>query len=118
MAERTLPLAVIRVLSEVDYVPYRGELIREAIRVGASTTTAEVWRAHYLADRDRIIHNQHTVEEIASRREAWRITIPCDLCHDHFEYPDTRTLRVCEPCLNELLRLVAFAASQTTAPAP
>jgi len=106
IAERALPVAVVRVLSEIDHEPYRRELIREAIRTGATTATAELWRAQYLNDRDRIVQNLMTIEEIASRREAWKIKIACDLCQEEREYQDTQSPRVCRDCWAEILRLV------------
>ena len=106
VAERTLPLAVVRVLGDIDHAEYRVELIREALRVGATAATAELWRAHYLTDRERILHNRETVQEISSRREAWKIMVPCELCAEDHEYPDTVSLRICGPCRDAILALV------------
>jgi len=118
VASRALPLAVVKVLSEIDHEPYRRDLIREATRTGATTATVELWRAQYLADRTRIVQNLMTIEEIASRREAWKIKIDCDLCQEEREYQDTQSPRVCRECWAEILRLVEREArlSITTTP--
>jgi ParB/RepB/Spo0J family partition protein len=104
--ERTLPLGVARALADVDHEDYRRELVSEAQRTGASTATAETWRAHYLADRERIVKNNLVVAEIRDRREAWRIYVPCDLCHEDHVYEETQALRLCRDCHAELLRIV------------
>jgi len=111
-------LAVARVLADVDHEDYRQSLTAEAVRSGATTGVVNVWRAHYLADRDRIIGNHMVVEQIAEARAAWKVVVPCDLCKEDHEYPDTRTLRLCNPCLGEVLRLVEEAAGQAVAAAP
>ncbi len=105
-----LALAVARPLADIDHTDYRHALIEEATRTGATARVVEVWRAHYLADRERIINNQLVVAEIAQRREAWKIYVPCDLCREDHEYPQTRALRVCQPCLHELNRMIEAAA--------
>lgn len=111
-----LPMSVARVLADVDHGDYRAELIREAQRTGASAATAEVWRAHYLSDRERIIVNRLAVADIAARREAWKLYVPCELCGEDTIYEETRSLRVCNPCVTELLRLVQEAATAAGAP--
>lgn len=108
-----IPLNVARVLGDVDHERYRGELIAEAVRTGATAATADVWRAHYLADRDRIVRNNETVEEIAAARERWIIKIPCEACHAEFEYPATTTLRVCHRCAKDLRAAIDAAAAET-----
>ncbi len=103
VAARTLPLAVVRILAEVDHVEYRGELLREALRTGASAATAEVWRAHYLADRERLAQNLATVQEMVERRESWKLKIDCDLCGAEVIYENTRSVRCCTACHKVLL---------------
>jgi ParB-like chromosome segregation protein Spo0J len=112
----TLTIGVARALADVDHADYQQSLIDEAARTGATARVVEVWRAHYLADRTRIVGNHLAVAEIASRREAWRITIACDLCEEQHEYPDTRGLRVCEPCLAAVLELVEQAGAAASRP--
>lgn len=120
--DRELPLAVARALADVDHAPYRTKLIAEAKRAGATARTVEVWAAHYRAERELIVANGLMVEEIASRRDAWKIMIACELCHEDKEYPATRTLRACLECMAELGRMIderaaaAVAAEATAAP--
>jgi ParB family chromosome partitioning protein len=108
---RTLPMGVARVLGDIDHPEYRQELVAEAQRTGASVRVTEVWRAHYLADRERIISNHLVVAEIAARREAWKIMIACDLCGEDQEYTSTRSLRACQPCLAAVAALMERAAA-------
>ncbi len=110
----TLNLSVARALAEIDHADYRASLIEEATRTGATARIVEVWRAHYVADRDRIVGNHLAVAEIAQRREQWKIMVPCDLCHEDQDYQRTRALRVCEECLAELDRLIAQAVAAAT----
>jgi ParB family chromosome partitioning protein len=102
-----LALGVAAALADIDHPNYRASLIAEAHRTGATTATAELWRQHYLVDRDRIVNNNLVVEEIAARREAWRIVIPCDLCDADKEYQDTRSIRVCIDCARQLAQVKA-----------
>lgn len=94
----TLPLAVARELAGVDHDDYRASLVTEAQRVGASAATAQVWRAHYLADRERIVTNHATVEEIMSRREQWVIYADCESCRRPTDFRQTRSFRFCPEC--------------------
>lgn len=109
--ERALSMGVARVLAQIDHEAYRAELIKEAQRSGANLNTVEVWRAHYMADRERIVTNNLLIAEINSRREAWRLYVPCDLCREDKVYEETHSVRVCEPCQAELLRLIEAAAA-------
>ncbi len=103
VAEKRLPLAVVAILSEIDHEPYRRDLIREAERSGTSAAMAEVWRAHYLSDRTRIITNDRTIQEIAEARATFVITYPCEWCNELTAFEDTRAWRLCRGC-NEQLR--------------
>lgn len=116
--DRALPLTVARALAQVDNDLYRAALVEEAKRTGATARTVDVWAAHYLADRARIVANQFTVAEIAERRDAWRIMIDCELCGEAKEYPATRTLRACLACMDELGRMVAERAAAAGAADP
>lgn len=97
-----LKLTVAQAIQDVDHADYRAELIREALRTGASGTTAQVWRQHYLADRERIVSNHMMVEDIRSRREAWVIYVPCEACGKDTDYRGTHSWRFCVPCSEEL----------------
>jgi len=97
-----LKLSVAQALQDVDNEEYRASLIREATRTGATGPTAQVWRQHYLADRERIIGNNLVVEEIISRREAWTVYVPCDGCHTEVDYRRTEAWRFCDTCSTEL----------------
>ncbi len=113
--DRSIPVAVAHALRDVDYEPYRRDLLDEARRVGATATVAALWTQHYLADRERIVHNELAVSEIAARREAWKIMIACELCHEDYAFEHTRALRMCQDCLTAVLNLVEHAARQATA---
>jgi ParB family chromosome partitioning protein len=97
-----LKLSVAQALQDIDHAGYRAELIREALRTGATGTTAELWRQHYIADRDRIISNNMVLEEVLARREAWVIYVPCQGCHNNVDYRETEAWRFCVPCSREL----------------
>lgn len=112
--EHRLTVTVAEQLGAIDHEPYRRSLIAEAERTGATGTVAALWRQHYLADRDRIVSNALAIEEIASRREAWKILVPCELCGENHEYQHTRSLRVCHPCLDAVLALVAAEATRAS----
>jgi ParB family chromosome partitioning protein len=111
----TLGLAVARALADVDHAEYRASLLDEATRTGATARVVEVWRAHYLADRERITVNHMAVEEIAGRREAWKLVVPCDLCAEDKDYPSTRALRICTECHTAILALVEAEAARAGA---
>lgn len=102
VAEKRLPLAVVAILSEIDHEPYRRDLTREAERNGASAAMAEVWRAHYLSDRTRIITNDRTIQELAEARATFVITYPCEWCDTLTAFEDTRSVRFCRSCNDQL----------------
>lgn len=95
---KTLTMAVATALAPVDDVKYRGLLIQEAQRTGASAASAGLWAQHYEADKGRIVANTCTIEEINSRREAWRYMIDCEICKTPTPYEDTRSIRLCLTC--------------------
>lgn len=107
--EHGLPLAVADELADIDHEPYRKQLVHEALAHGASAATAAVWRQHYLADRDRIIRNDITIQAFISEREAYVIRYPCDWCDEEVKYTDTRTIRLCLGCAAELDQAKATA---------
>ncbi len=114
----TLKLGVAAALRDVDHAPYRAQLVAEAQRTGATVATAELWRQHFLADKTRIIGNDLTVQQIVERREAWKIMVPCDLCDKDHEYQNTRGLRVCVGCFNELAHAIQDAQAEARAAEP
>jgi ParB/RepB/Spo0J family partition protein len=109
------PLAVAEQIADIDHETYRQSLVAEARRTGATAATAAIWRQHYLADRDRIIGNNLIIEEIAQRREAWKIVVPCDLCELDQDYENTRSVRVCVECRNQLTQVKAEARAEKLA---
>jgi ParB/RepB/Spo0J family partition protein len=106
-----LSLGVAVVLGDVDHAEYRASLLREAHRVGASLATAELWRQHYLADKDRIITNHMTVETIIAARQEWRVMVPCEACREPTDLNDTVTLRLDRECLAAILALIEREAA-------
>lgn len=110
VAGKRLSLAVVRILAEIDHEEYRGELIREAERTGATAATAEVWRAHFLSDRQRIVGNHLAVEQIIHERASFVITYPCDWCGELHPYERTRSWRLCPGCDEQLERAKAGTA--------
>jgi len=108
----SIKLGVAAALADIDHADYRKSLIAEAARSGASVASAELWRQHYLTDRERIIGNNLMVQEIMSRREAWKIVVPCDLCRVDQDYTDTVTVRICAPCRNALAEAQAEMAAE------
>jgi len=115
VAAGTLTLAVARELATIDHDSYRASLVAEAQRTGATSRSAEVWTAHYRADRERIIANTITVEDVLARRDAWKIYVPCELCDEDTPYEDTRGLRACRACLAAVAALVEREAARAAA---
>jgi len=115
----SLKLTVAAALQDVDHAGYRAELVREALRTGATGTTAEIWRQHYIADRDRIISNNMVLEEVLARREAWVIYVPCQGCNIDVDYRRTEAWRFCECCSAELKSQIAQAQQESrNSPSP
>jgi hypothetical protein len=94
-----LSLAVAHLLAQIDHDKYRAELVAEAARVGANSSTATVWLAHFARDRDQILKNQHTVEQILTARDEYRIVVNCDGCERETDISATRLLRFCARCV-------------------
>jgi ParB/RepB/Spo0J family partition protein len=99
VSQGAVSLGVAGVLAQLDHDLVRADFLKEAIRTGAKTATAETWLYHYRADRERIVTNRLTVEQFAAERESWKIMVPCDLCREDTDYQHTRSLRVCLDCL-------------------
>ncbi len=100
---KLLSLAVAAILAEIDHKEYRESLIRDAARTGCTVSTAEVWRAHYFSDRDRLIQNQIVLEQMIERRAVYRVYTKCDWCEEETPYDETGSVRLCTPCLKQLL---------------
>lgn len=110
--ERRLPLTVAEALAEIDHDAYRGELLDEAERMGASRVVVDTWVAHYKADRDRIVSNHLTVAEIAARREEYKIYFTCDTCRAEVPYEQTRSVRCCLRCTADLAAVLQEESQQ------
>ena len=115
--DRSLPLSVAHALADIDHEPYRRQLVGEALAHGATAATAAVWRQHYLADRERIVRNDVTIEAFVTEREQYIIRYPCDWCDDEVKYTDTRTVRLCLGCAQRLEEAKADARSAPAQPA-
>jgi len=94
----TITLGVGAALGQVDHDGYRRELLDEAARTGATARVAEVWTAHYQADKARIVSNHLTVGEIIEARQNYVIKWACESCHAEVPYPETRAWRFCASC--------------------
>lgn len=102
VASGVLTFAVARLLADVTHDAYRASLINEATRSGATAPVVSVWVAHFAADRDRIIRNAETVEQIVSRREEFIVLYICDACLEQRDSKTSVLLRVCRDCVTNL----------------
>jgi len=116
--QAAISIGVAGVLAQLDHERVRAEFLKEAIRTGAKTQTAETWLYHYRADRERIITNQLTVDHFVAERESWKIMVPCDLCQEDTDYQQTRSLRVCVECLPHIGPALLLYAERHGAKAP
>lgn len=112
VADGAVKLGCAHALAEVDHQDYRGSLIEEAQRTGATVLTVQHWVAHYKADRERIIANRMAVAQIAERRESWKYYVPCDGCGVDREYTATAGMRFCTGCLDEIASTLAQRAAR------
>jgi len=99
---KAINIGVAEALADIDHDEYRKSLIAEAQRTGATATTVNIWRAHYLSDRARIQENFSTVESIIASREKFIFYCPCEACNKNVPFGDTRSIRLCLPCLQDL----------------
>lgn len=97
-----LHLAVADQLAQITDDRYRALMIDEALRNGATAATAAAWLQHFLTEAPRLSANMATVEEIASRRHEYVITIPCEYCRDPVPLENTRVWRLCFVCTDAL----------------
>lgn len=107
-----LSMAAARLLAEIDYAPYRASLVDEARRNGASATVVQLWLAHYRADRDRIIRNSETVEQIIATRQEFRQYVECAGCGDEVDTRATSLPRLCVDCTGALASFKAEAVRE------
>lgn len=109
-----LTLVVAGALAEIDHDEYRGSLIAEATRTGATAATVRVWAAHYAVDRERIIQNRVAVEIIAREREAFVLYTRCEIGGHDVPVSETRSIRGCEHHLDELVRALQLVDAAPT----
>ncbi len=87
--------AVAVELARVDFGAYRQQLLDEAIRAGATLRVVAAWTAAYAADRERVIANTVTVQEILQAAHRYRVKIVCEACGAEVPIEESRTFRVC-----------------------
>jgi len=97
-----LPLAVAGLLEAVDHADYRAYLTREVIEKGATTRTVAAWVQHYQTERDYIHRNEAVVADIVTRRDAYRVLVPCEYCGEEEVLDQTRLWRLCGRCTTAL----------------
>jgi ParB/RepB/Spo0J family partition protein len=102
VAAGELPMSSARLLAEIDHDGYRADLLREIARTGATAPIVSTWLAHYQADRERIIRNNDTVEQIVARREAFVIMFDCEVCAKRADTRESVLLRICSDCKQTL----------------
>jgi ParB/RepB/Spo0J family partition protein len=107
-----LTLGVAERLAEIDHDTYRTELIGEAARVGANARTADVWVAQYHANKDQIVANQLTLDQLRAGRDEYIIRHACPLCAQESPIEQTRIYRVCLTCTKRLEAEISARASE------
>jgi ParB/RepB/Spo0J family partition protein len=113
VAAGEIAAAVARELARVDFGDYRAGLIEEAKRTGANTRQVAAWTAAYAADRERIITNTITVQEIVQQAHLFISKVVCEAGGEEVPLDQSRMIRVCAPCYAELM--AAFAAALDSA---
>jgi ParB/RepB/Spo0J family partition protein len=113
-----LKLGVASALAQIDHEGYRKQVSGEAVRVGCTGATAELWLAHWKSEGARLASNFVAVEEIALRRSAFIYYVPCDLCAEPADFATTRAIRTCRTCTTALDELVARTAAEAAEAAP
>lgn len=111
-----ISVAVGQILGSIDHDDYRRSLIDEATRGGTSARIANVWAAHYVAERERIIHNRLAVQEIIAQRADFILYAPCDGCQEAVPYDQTRGLRFCPGCFNAIMTSLQGEQRETSQP--
>lgn len=110
ISDGVLSVAVAHELARVDHDVYRVQLIAEAANHGCSERTAAAWAAHFLADRARLVANAITIQEMAARRQEYKITASCECCQQDVELADSVSLRLCRGCQVQIARALATPA--------
>lgn len=106
-----LTLAAARELVSVDFGPYRADLINEAKRAGATARVVAAWAAAYHADRERIVANTITIEEIQQHRHDYIVRVICELNGEQVPVEDARTIRACRQCYADLFAEIKRASA-------
>jgi len=107
IAAGRLSLAVAAILVQIPHEGVRSEFLGEAIRTGATSRTADVWLAHWLADGARMARNHVAIETIIREAESYVIHIACEGCERSVSITETRTLRFCARCLDDVRKAAA-----------
>jgi len=102
VATGEMPMATARILAEVDHDSYRASLIEEVRRTGATAPVVSTWLAHFVADRERIIRNTETVEQIVTRREEFIVLFACECCGERRDTRESSLIRICRNCARTL----------------
>ena len=110
-------LGVAARLAAIDDDACRLNYTQEAERTGATVSTVEIWKQHWISDGARLRANFHTVEEIAARRENYIHYVQCDTCKEPVNFTLTRALRMCPECEAVVLSLIDKAAAEAAAQA-
>lgn len=111
--QKAISLVVADQLAQIDHEEYRLSLIGEAVRSGATAAVVRVWAAHYAADRDRIVSNHLKVAEIAAQRESFVLYVRCEVGDHDVPSVESRALRACLPCMNELVKAIQASKAAT-----
>lgn len=113
-----LALGVALRLASIDDDAYRHNLTEEAIRTGATVSTAEIWKQHWLSEGPRLKANHAIVDGIMADRENWKYYVQCGTCGDDVDFTKTRQLRMCPECARVVLAMIDQAAAQAAGQQP
>jgi len=109
-----LALNVAHELAKIDHDELRHDYVNEAIRTGSSASLVRVWVAHYESDRERLIHNHVTIEQLIAERGTFVMLQQCEGCHRNVEARVIRSLHLCDGCMADLRQ--AFVEANGTTP--
>lgn len=105
--------AVAHELAVVDFGAYRAQLVQQAIRAGATQRVVAAWTAAYGADRERVIANTITVEEIVQNAHRYVVKLMCELHGEETPIEESRTIRCCAACYADLMSALKQANAST-----
>lgn len=111
--DRRVPIGVAWALAAIDHEGYRGELLHEAERTGATVAVANVWAAEYAANRDRYVANQEFITDLIRRSQETANFTDCESCAGRVPWAEIYTLKLCRRC-----RADVDAALRVPAPSP